>query len=168
MLNGSTRTPSMGPARVAAGCVAALLLLGNTVNAQNTFEVIAQGAVSDAPGLRAMTVRDNSIAVCYTVFIMQLSTPPLTVPATRYDASVQSEREIPERWPWASALPGVRSGGQGDGVIAPPRSDIDPDPSSVRHTFESEFAQEVELLRRVIETPQITSSGPFACPKKTP
>ena len=142
---------------------AAVVALSATAHAQNTFELISGGAVSNLPGLRAMTIRDSSLSICYTVFIVESPTRLLSLaPTLRGNATARSieraralaeerdrrlatleaqlendlgnqvlpeqeyeqarlrldleyqralRHEIPESYPWASVLPGVRSGG---------------------------------------------------------
>lgn len=223
MSNRQRHAAFMRALKVASALIVALFFLATTVDAQNTFEVISQGAVGSTTGLRAMTIRDNSMSACYTLFIVQSSAGPATFPGMPSDdATAQSiervralaaardkqlaeidarinnrvgkealalptepayeqerlrvdleyqralRREIPESYPWASLLPGTRSGGLEDAANATRRATVDPDPTSVMKTLASQFAVQVDLLRLLIEAPRITASGPFACPARKP
>lgn len=210
---------SMRAAETISACIAALVLSGTPAHAQRTFDVLTEGAVGNIPGLRALTVRDNSISVCYTLFILESSTGPLPVAAPdpttaqsvervralaeerdkqlaalqqKYPAGtdvvpLQSEleyeqarlrldleyqralrHEIPESSPWASMLPGMRSGGYEDAANANRRATLDPDPTSAMKTIARQFALQIDLLRLLIEAPRMTTSAPFACPPGKP
>jgi hypothetical protein len=221
MLNAFNRNATV---RVGIVCVAALVLRGPAAHAQGTFQAIAQGAVANAPGVRAMTIRDASMGVCYTVFTVE--GPTLGVPDSASTDSVERVRqlaeqrdralssleariaeeskgpapqyggeftrqqaqshyetdrsqldlqyqralrhEIPESAPWASATPGVKSGGYEEAANANRRATVDPDPTSVMKTLASQMATQIDLLRLLVEAPRITSSGPFSCPTTTP
>jgi hypothetical protein len=194
-----------------------IALFGTVVNAQGTLEVIQQETVSNINGLRAVTIRDNSLSACYTLFILdqhidagsalrpddateqslrrlrdaaderdreiaelnaatdlsRLSDYEQAVAKTKYenervridDRYEQALRmEIPGSYPWASLLPGTKSGSQEDPANAIRRAVVDPSPSSTLLT--QEFAELNSLLRSLIEAPRMTSSGPFACPSK--
>jgi hypothetical protein len=81
-----------------------IVLFGPGVNAQGTLEVIQQGSVSNISGLRALTIRDNSLSACYTLFILEqhidagssLTTDDATEQSLRRlrDAADQRDREI--------------------------------------------------------------------------
>jgi hypothetical protein len=63
--------PTARVAKISAGL---LVLFGTVVNAQNTLDVVAQGPVSGISGLRAITIRDNQLSACYTLFILEQRT----------------------------------------------------------------------------------------------
>lgn len=210
-------------AQLLTTCAAMVALSATTAHAQNTFELISGSEVSNLPGLRAMTIRDSSLSICYTVFIAQSPTRLLSLaPTLPGDATARSieraralaeekdrrlaaleaqiendlarlvpplqaeqeyeqarlrldleyqralRREIPESYPWASVLPGVRSGGLEDAANANRRASLDADPTSVMKTLSDQLTLQTELLRLFVEAPRLTSSGPFECPTSRP
>jgi hypothetical protein len=83
---------------VATGLLAACLL-GTTLSAQNRFDVLAQDAIADVSGLRIVTIRDNQLAACYTLFIMEQTAAPeviLPEPVLSDDVARQSVQRIRE------------------------------------------------------------------------
>jgi hypothetical protein len=167
-----------------------------------------------------MTIRDTSLSICYTVFIVESPTRLLSLaPTLPGDATARSieraralaeerdrrlatleaqlendlgnqvlpeqeyeqarlrldleyqralRREIPESYPWASVLPGVRSGGLEDAANANRRASLDADPTSVMKTLSNQLTLQTELLRLFVDAPRLTSSGPFTCPTSRP
>jgi hypothetical protein len=73
-------------------------------------------------------------------------------------------KEIPESYPWASATPGMRSGGWEDPANATRRALVDPDPTSAMKTLADQISRLDQLVMRLIEVPRLTASGPGACP----
>jgi hypothetical protein len=71
--------------------------------------------------------------------------------------------EIPGSYPWASAVPGVRSGGWEDPANATRRALLDPDPSSTMKTLVEQFGRLESLLIQLIEAPRVAVSGPSRC-----
>lgn len=71
--------------------------------------------------------------------------------------------EIPGSYPWASAVPGVRSGGWEDPANATRRALLDPDPASTMKTLVERFARLESLLTELIEAPRVAVSGPARC-----
>jgi hypothetical protein len=59
---------------VAKISVCLLVLFGTAANAQNRMDVIAQTSVGGINGLRAITIRDDQRASCYTLFILDAPT----------------------------------------------------------------------------------------------
>src|SRR5215470_4387324 len=91
----------MRPASCIAACLAGLFLGGTTTSAQDRFAVLTQSTMADVSGLRIVTIRDNQLSACYTVFILELPAPPGSVaPAGADDATllaVERVREAAER-----------------------------------------------------------------------
>ena len=78
-------------AQLLTTCAAVVVLSATTAHAQNTFELISGGTVSNLPDLRAMTIRDSSLSICYTVFIVQSPTRLLSLaPTLPDDATARS------------------------------------------------------------------------------
>jgi hypothetical protein len=72
--------------------------------------------------------------------------------------------ELPGGPPWASLVPGVRTGGSEDLSNDLRRARLDPDPASPMKTMEDQLARLDALLRRLIEQPRLAASGPVPCP----
>jgi hypothetical protein len=65
------------------GC--AIATTGQIAIAQGRLEVLAQQSIPGVSGLRVVTIRDNQLAACYTVFIME--------PSATSDAGAQIEEQ---------------------------------------------------------------------------
>src|SRR4051812_1085874 len=60
--------------RIVTACfapLAVLLLTAVPLLAQSRFEALTQETITHASGLRIVTVRDNALGTCYTLFIME-------------------------------------------------------------------------------------------------
>lgn len=92
----------MRPRRVVASFTSALLLWTTGLAAQDRFRVLEQNVIAGVSGLRIVTVRDNQLAQCYTLFIMEppaaFDIVPAPAPADDVaDESVQRIREAAAR-----------------------------------------------------------------------
>jgi len=58
------------------------LLNATAVSAQTRFEAIDHGAISAAPALQIVTIRDNLLKACYLVFVTELAPPSSSVAGT--------------------------------------------------------------------------------------
>lgn len=201
---------AMRPACIVAACVAALWASETTLSAQTRFEILGQDTMTNVSGLRIVTIRDNQLSACYTLFVMQSSVAPaeeaVAAPTPADEAirqSVQRIREaadkrdrqvaelmsttstpgqfetarvkieeeyeralmaeLPGSHPWASALPGVKSGAPEDSASAIRRAMLDPDPTSSMKAMADRLARLEDLLTRLIEEPRLAVSGPVAC-----
>jgi hypothetical protein len=72
--------------------------------------------------------------------------------------------ELPGGPPWASLVPGVRTGGAEDLSNDLRRAMLDPDPASPMKTMEAQLARLDALLRHLIGQPRLAASGPVPCP----
>lgn len=222
MLQEFKQTRSIRSRYAVIACAVALFFLGTKGYAQARYAVLAQSTVGEVSGLRIVTIRDNLMSACYTLFIFEphsLSAVPVPTPvddateqslrrvreaaekrdrkigelnartkvlgpvdpldtydAARRKATYEDERrkiddeyeqllrtEIPGSYPWATALPGTRSGSSEDVANAMRRAMLDPNPTSETKTMTKEFAQLGDLLRQLIEVPRMAASGPVAC-----
>ena len=73
--------------------------------------------------------------------------------------------EIPGSYSWASAVPGVRSGGWEDPAAATRRALLDPDPSSTTKTLVERFARLESLLVQLIEAPRVAVASARCTPE---
>jgi hypothetical protein len=92
----------MRPRRFLTACTSALILWTTGLAAQDRFQVLEQNVVAGAPGLSIVTVRDNHLSQCYTLFIVESPPavdviPPQAVADEVPDESVQRIREAAER-----------------------------------------------------------------------
>jgi len=74
---------------IGAWCV--LLAASATIRAQVRFDAVAREAVAAVPGLEILSVRDQALGSCYTLFLFQPQSPaPVTAPvdSTTLDAAV--------------------------------------------------------------------------------
>src|SRR5436190_23974097 len=62
---------------IGIGC--ALLAGAAPVRAQARFEAVSRDAVVVLPSLEIVTVRDNALNVCYTIFMMEAPPPARTL-----------------------------------------------------------------------------------------
>jgi len=82
----------------------ALTSAGSIAAAQARFEVLTRDSIDQVSGLRVVTIRDNQLAACYTVFIMESAGPgevvtsAATPEAIAEQDSVLRIREAAERY----------------------------------------------------------------------
>jgi len=73
-------------------------------------------------------------------------------------------QELPGGPPWASLVPGVKTGGSEDLSNDVRRAMLDTDPASPMKAMEAQLARLDALLRQLIEQPRMAASGPVQCP----
>src|ERR1044071_7236269 len=71
---------------IGAGVLVGLALAGGAASAQSRYEAVDRGDVSGAPGLRIITIRDNTLKSCYAVFIAD-TTDPAAAAAAHIDCT---------------------------------------------------------------------------------
>lgn len=81
---------------LAAACIVTVFFSGTALSAQARFRVLAQNAIGEVSGLRIVTIRDNQLSACYTLFIMEPSAPldAMPVPMPVDDVTAQSVQRI--------------------------------------------------------------------------
>jgi len=148
-------------------CVA--IASGSLATAQARFEVLKQDVLAGASGLRVMTIRDNDIAQCYTLFMTE---PALSTEAARPTAapvdpaqqeSIRRIREAAENYDRQVAALNAQFEAK---VGRPPRDTWD-NLSGWPYTFTSVVQYELDRARianeyeRALQS-EIPSSAPFA------
>jgi hypothetical protein len=75
----------------------AVIACATSIGAQVRFEALTREPVAGAPGLEVVTIRDQALMVCYTVFVID-GAPPGQIapsePATFDDAVAQRDRRL--------------------------------------------------------------------------
>ena len=74
--------------RIVAGVLCALLAGGAAIAAETRFEVSSRETVAAVPGLQIVTVRDNVLKACYTLFIVE--------PVRQAGTATRTESTVPE------------------------------------------------------------------------
>jgi len=86
--------------RLGAACIlllSAFVFRDASLTAQTRFQVLGQEATNEIPGLRIVTIRDNQLDACYTVFLFEPSAPAeisAPVATTPDEAAQQSLQRI--------------------------------------------------------------------------
>jgi hypothetical protein len=70
---------------------------------------------------------------------------------------------VPGTFPYATAVPGMRSGGLEDASSTLRLALLDPNPTETMRTITNQFARIDDVLRRLIAAPRLAASGPFPC-----
>jgi hypothetical protein len=70
---------------------------------------------------------------------------------------------VPGSYPYAAAVPGMRTGGLEDASSALRLALANPDPSAAMKTMSNQFASIDNALRQLIAAPRLAASGPFPC-----
>lgn len=70
---------------------------------------------------------------------------------------------VPGTFPWAAAVPGMRTGGLEDSASVMNLALLNPDPSANARTLSNQIARLDEALRRLTAAPRLAASGPFPC-----
>src|SRR5262245_15303637 len=70
---------------------------------------------------------------------------------------------VPGTFPWAAAVPGMRTGGLEDAASVMNLALLNPDPSANARTLSNQIARLDEALRRLTAAPRLAASGPFPC-----
>jgi hypothetical protein len=70
---------------------------------------------------------------------------------------------VPGTYPWAAAVPGMRTGGLENSAGAMDLALLNPDPSATTRTMSNQFASIDNALRQLIAAPRLAASGPFPC-----
>jgi hypothetical protein len=114
--------------------------------------------------------RDRQLAELKARLDRASSTDPLAAANYEIDRRrIEEEYEqalrsgVPATYPWASAVPGMRTGGWEDPANAMRRGLVDPDPTSAMKTLTEQFSRLDSLLRRLIEAPRLAVAGPARC-----
>jgi hypothetical protein len=155
------------------GALCALLAIGTTLHAQARFEAMTRDAVAAVPGLEVVTIRDNAVNNCYTLFVIHPVRPAQNLdqvePMSVEGAAAQRDHRLSELSAefenalWA-ALPGTLG------------------PDSLKYQWEGQKAQsefervlrETELakleawLRPIADAPRLAVAGPGPCRTPTP
>lgn len=84
----------MRPRRLVACCTSALLLWVAGPAAQDRFQVLEQHPIAGVSGLRIVTVRDNQLSQCYTLFIVDPPAAFDVVPQSPPDYDAESVRRV--------------------------------------------------------------------------
>ena len=71
---------------------AAVTLVGATLSAQTRFELIAEHEIPDVSTLRIVTIRDNQLSTCYTLFVAQ----SVAAPSPTTEAAIPGPTPIDE------------------------------------------------------------------------
>lgn len=72
-------------------------------------------------------------------------------------------REMPSTYPWASATPGMRSGGFEEQATAMRRAIVDPDPIATLKALDERFSRLEALLQSAAAAPRLAVTGPVSC-----
>lgn len=67
------------PRLAGLSAIACALLSAAPVFAQTRFEAIDHGAISGAPPLQIVTIRDNVLKACYVVFVTEVAPPSSSI-----------------------------------------------------------------------------------------
>jgi hypothetical protein len=70
---------------------------------------------------------------------------------------------VPGTFPWAAAVPGMRTGGLEDAASVMNLALLNPDPTASARTVSNQIAQIEDALRRLNAAPRLAASGPFPC-----
>jgi hypothetical protein len=153
---------------LSASVLCALLAWAPVPRAQARFEAVAHDVVPTIPGLQILTIRDNMLSACYTLFVIAPAPPtgsqPQNEPASAQDAAVQRDRQL-------SALSLEFERGLPGGVPATLGSD------PLKYAWEGQKVQseyervlrENDLVRieerlvQIVAAPRLAVSGPVAC-----
>jgi hypothetical protein len=62
---------------ICSSVLCALVVTAASVSAQGRFAALTQETITQVPGLRIVTIRDNQLALCYTLFVFEPVPAPL-------------------------------------------------------------------------------------------
>jgi hypothetical protein len=162
---------------VIAGALCAMAAAATALQAQARFEILSRDAVAVSPaqavavpGLQIVTVRDNAIGACYTVFVMdpprsaesapRVDTSSVDAAAARRDRQLadltgEFDRALASPTPGTLGPSSLRYELEGQKI----QSDFD------RTLREQDVARIERRLEQMAQLPRMAVSGPAACPK---
>jgi len=151
---------------LAAWCV--LLAGAAPIRAQVRFEVVSHDAVPIVPALEIVTVRDNTLSVCYTVFTM--AAPPLVQSVAPLEPiSVDAaETERDRRWSELSAdlekaLVNATPGTLGPNLFTYEREAMKAQVKFEQVARQTDLARLEARLKQIVDARHLAVAGPMAC-----
>jgi hypothetical protein len=145
-----------------------VLLTSGALGAQARFEAMSRDAVAAVPGLQVITIRDNTLNACYTLFVIDAAPPlqPLPPIETRsvQNAAAERDRRLSEL---STELEKTRSTVVA-GTLGPDILKYEWEGQKVQSEFErvlleNEVTRLEAPLKRIADAPKLAVSGPAPC-----